>query len=506
MKPRSLLVLTLLVGGLAAFWWFYERELPGSDERAAQAKKVLPLEEADVTALAIEWEGQTVRLEKEQQASAPKSGEDEEADAAAPSADSAKWRLTAPLAAPADDSAVNGLVSSLLNLQKDRTLQSFDRAALGLAIPRARLTVTTAAGERVLEIGGEIPASANMVVAFAGASEAHVVGKYFYSQLTKAPGDWRGKEVFRGQRDAIERVRLAAAGEAPVLLAKRGEEHWLEAPITDRADRELVAGLLTTLTTLRVERFVDEPNPDLAALGLAPAAGEIEVVLAGEPQPFRLEVGTPRLDLADPVASKRYARATSAAGTLLFETTADLTGPLARPLEEWQSRAWASLEVYQVDALEATDASGSVVVARDGADWRRGGEKGEKITYTPVSDFLYAVSGVRAESLESQPAGALGTPTLTLKLTGSEERSETLTVHPAQGDRVPVRSEGRETTLWVSAAVINDLRDKLQLVRTAAVVPGEPGEEESGDDDGGADEALPKPAASNPAAELGAGN
>ena len=66
MKPKTLLVLTVLVAILAAFIFFFEKDLPSTDERAEMEKKVLaPLEGDDVEAVEISWEGQSVRLEKE---------------------------------------------------------------------------------------------------------------------------------------------------------------------------------------------------------------------------------------------------------------------------------------------------------------------------------------------------------------------------------------------------------------------------------------------------------
>ena len=55
MRPKSLLVLTLLVAALAAFVFFYEKDLPSTDERAELAKKVLRIEEDDVDSILIEW-------------------------------------------------------------------------------------------------------------------------------------------------------------------------------------------------------------------------------------------------------------------------------------------------------------------------------------------------------------------------------------------------------------------------------------------------------------------
>ena len=62
MKPRTLLILFILVAGLSAFIWFYEHELPSSDDRAEQAKRVLQLDSDEVTRLEIAVEDNRVVL------------------------------------------------------------------------------------------------------------------------------------------------------------------------------------------------------------------------------------------------------------------------------------------------------------------------------------------------------------------------------------------------------------------------------------------------------------
>ena len=54
MKPRTLLILLVAVLGLGAFIWFYERELPSSEERKDLEKKVVKVEKDDVTAITVE--------------------------------------------------------------------------------------------------------------------------------------------------------------------------------------------------------------------------------------------------------------------------------------------------------------------------------------------------------------------------------------------------------------------------------------------------------------------
>ena len=64
MRPRTLLVLAVLVAGLGAFIWFYERNLPSTEERRELQARVLSLEVEEVQAIALEGGGHRVRLER----------------------------------------------------------------------------------------------------------------------------------------------------------------------------------------------------------------------------------------------------------------------------------------------------------------------------------------------------------------------------------------------------------------------------------------------------------
>ncbi len=61
MRPRTLWILLSLVVGLAAFVWFVERDLPGSDERAERAKRVFDVELDEISR--ISWARGEERVE-----------------------------------------------------------------------------------------------------------------------------------------------------------------------------------------------------------------------------------------------------------------------------------------------------------------------------------------------------------------------------------------------------------------------------------------------------------
>lgn len=455
MKPKTLLVLGALVAALGSFVWFYERRLPSSDERAEQAKKVLTLKTADVTAVEIRRGTETVRLERD-----PAPAKAAETDDTAP-APASSWRIVAPLQATADRFAVERLIDSLAGLDKQRTLEAADRKDLGLESPRAQVELTSGAGKTVLEIGAELPASTAMAVALAGSPDAYVVPGSVYADIAKAPGDWRSKDLFTASREDISRLTLEGGGRK-VLLGKRGDEFWLESPLTDRADRDAVGRVLGDLTGLRATNFLDRPEKSAAEMGLEPPQGIVEAVLNGKTEPFRVELGAPLA--ADP--NRRYARS----GGLVFDTDSKLSDSLAKEPDSWRSLAWSALEVYRVDKATFKDSAGLVEVERSGPDWKRGKDL---VSFTPVSDLLYAFSSARADKLAARgEAAALGAalsqPAVVATLTASDKSVETLSLYPPLADgRVPATVSGRDAVLLLPKSVGDDVRSKLETLRKA---------------------------------------
>src|SRR5258705_13225432 len=64
MRPRTLLVLLLLVAGLGLYIGLYERKLPSSTERAAQEKKVLGLGKEEILGVTLESPAGSLTLDR----------------------------------------------------------------------------------------------------------------------------------------------------------------------------------------------------------------------------------------------------------------------------------------------------------------------------------------------------------------------------------------------------------------------------------------------------------
>jgi Domain of unknown function (DUF4340) len=474
MRPRTLLVLLVIVLGLGAFIWFYERELPSSEKRAELEKRVLAdVEKEDITAVTLQGAKGTVRFERVEgpkPAAKQETKEDgEEGDETEDETPEVEWRIVQPLKARADTFAVDRLLDSVTTLEKTRTIEDADRKAVGLDKPRATVRLATEEGEKVLQFGAGVPTGGSLIAGVEGRDDAYVVSDSILLELDKDPGEWRDRTIFRGDRDAVSRITLSGAN-GRVVLAKRPDGFWIEAPIQDRADRNLVDGLFSDLTGLTAERFVDNPGP-LPELGLAPPKEVVEVTVEGA-APVRIELGAPAAaGEASPEGDMGSALAYARAGGTVFETRTRLAESANRPPADWRALGLSGLEVHDVESATVTDGNATMELTRAGTDWKRGDTT---ISYLPVSDLLFAVTDARAERL--LPPGNPGNPVLTVTLKTKEAGEETLTLYPATPQGVPAKASGRDVVLLLPSDALQQIRQKVKDVREA-----KPVEEEAAD-------------------------
>ncbi|MBV8199757.1 MAG: DUF4340 domain-containing protein [Acidobacteria bacterium] len=481
MRPRTLLVLSIVVVALAAFIRFYERNLPSSDERAQRAKKVLDFKKDQVNRVRLIAGATTVMLERlpapstSAGAAKPAAAKLPEALAGPGPSAAGEWRIAQPLAARADAAAVDRLLDSLASLEKSRTLDQVVPAEMGLDKPRGAVALTIAGQpeETVLKIGATVPTTGQAIVAIAGRPQAYVVGDTLLADVTKKPGEWRDRQMFHGDRDAVQRLAWTVGGGPRVVLAKRGDSFWLEAPLADRADREQVEKLLSDLVGLNADTFLDTaPQPP------PPPRVVLEATLAGQAQPFRLELGASHpvgSTAPQPGAPETSSGSLTEAriGSTWFETRSTLPETLARPPADWRSPRLSGLEVHQVDSAVVRDGKGAVTLTRSGTDWKR---DGVTISYLPVSDLLFALTEAKADRLlapaEASALGAGGgKPALSFELKGGQGGgSEMLSLYPplAGATRgVPARAAGRDSVLLLPESKLKDIRDRLDAVRAA---------------------------------------
>lgn len=453
MKPRSLIVLALVVSGLAAFIAFYERELPSSDERRERQDQVLDVDAAEVDAVILRRPGeQTVELRKD--------GADDEsmeepagtlADAPdAPQPASSAWRLVRPFSFRAAGAEIDGLVSALADLRHERVMESFDPEELGLGKPRARVTLRSGDRTVILRVGAAIPAYSSIAVQVEGRSEAYVVGEALWDQLAKEPGEWRSRQVVPASRTAIQRIAWRI-DDARFTLARRNGELRVVTPYEDLADETRVEELLTALTSLRVDQFLAADAP--AGKG---AERTLRLRLEGRRDPFELTLAETGEDGA---LRLRYE------GQVATAAESDLLDRLSGPPAAWRSRRWSSLDTWEVERATLRDADGAVALARADGTWTR---DGEEIPLNAVTDLLDALLQIEAETIRPRPESWTppADPALEIELQTENGTPETLTLYP---DAIATTST-RKVLLDLPPDTVDRLHQRVSDVKAAEPV------------------------------------
>ena len=464
MKPRTLLVLLVVVLALGSYIWFYDREQPSSEERAELEKKALPLEKDEVTAVSIQSDAGTVRLERAS-APAPKKEKKDADDLVAE--EPAEWRLVEPLKARADASLVEGLLDALASLDTIRKLDDVSPQEVGLDRPRATVRVKTGDGEKVLKIGAEIPTSGTTIAALDGEKGALVVSDSILADIRRQPGEWRDRQIYRGDRDHVQRITLVSGGQR-VVLAKQGDSFRIESPVRDRADRDRIDDLFAELSGLTAERFLDGGEP------VQPQT--VVEVISDEAPPFRIELGAqvetaPAPEAEDPAAAAKTYLARS--GGQQFELRTRLAEAAARPAAEWRATSLSSLETFEVETATVQDAQGTISLTRAEPDWKRGKET---ISYLPVSDLLFTLVAAKADRLltpgEAVAVGITpnGKPVLTVTLGTKSKGQEMLKLFAPVAAGTPATASDRDLILLLPPGTLGEVQGKLAEVRKAKPV------------------------------------
>lgn len=383
MRPRTLIVLFALVAGVGALIWFFERELPSTDERAKLSKKLVRLEPDSVRAIVLTAGEQRLRLER----AGPVGNAGDGGDAGD---QSAEWMLTQPRTGRADSREVEDFLRRIRDLKKQRTLQDGSRDQLGLDQPRAEIALEIESGDIILRFGGKIPASSNTIVEVGNGPPFYVVSDSLFEDTAREPNGWRSRDAIPIQESRIEKIEVLNPGTG-VVLERSGESFRLVGPIEDLADEDRVSTLLSALTELEIEEFVDQPDGTFE-----PSAAAVRLTITGEEEPLLVEIdsspSTGTTGTGGDLAAVRV-------GGQVFKAYTDLASLLALAPGEWQSTSWSDRDIFETESFRVVRSGGESHYERREGEWWRGDVR---IQYSLASAFLRALAGARGAPVDSE--------------------------------------------------------------------------------------------------------
>lgn len=411
MRPRAILALAALLGLLGGGYYLVDvRWRPAREQARLAERRVVNFDPARVREIAIDKPGERVVVR----------GEGD------------RWRLVTPVDEPADERAVDGLLSFVRRLEKVRALHGLDELkTVGLDAPAMRLTLTMADGERLgLLLGGPNPARTGVYAAVEGGPLVFLAPARLAAELGKSPylDELRDKTVLPLDVERIARVEIARH-DARIAVARTGNRHWrVERPFSASGDDGIIRDLIWKIGSTRARAVIRIPGPD-AGYGLDRPHARLTIVDNG---------GRARslvVSQAPDEPGVVYARIEGTSS--VHVTDPQLLADLAIAPERLRNR---QLLVYDQDAVERITIrypAATLVLDRSGDRWRITQPVEGEAAPATVENILEVLPNLRYASVQPNPVGDL-------RRYGLDAPWLAVTVALKGGRELPTLAVGRE--------------------------------------------------------------
>jgi hypothetical protein len=402
MKFRTTLIAALLLALFGAYVYFFEFK------KAEEEKKQ---EEAEKQVFAIDWEKlEGIKLTNAHGTFLVEKRKAEGEEGIPVGAQKTEWRITEPLQADADDTAINGMVSNLKGVKLEQVVTESVESLepYGLKEPELRVALQVAEGveaPKPLLVGAKSPIGSNSYAMWEGGDKVLLLSTHLNPQFDKGLHDLRHKKIFAFKREDVERLRILRSGDPETELAKQGDKWEILLPFRARASETEVDEILNKLTTLKAEAFVDEAPKDLADYGLDRPVWKIEVVLKPDQTKATLLIGS----LHQAQQGNAYLYAKREERPEVVSLGMDLIGTFAKEAEAFREKKIMPFKTWEVRKAELDGKGLDVTLEnRDGQKWWIEAPIVARADGTRMNALLGAVSRLEGLEFLEKPDGEEG--------------------------------------------------------------------------------------------------
>ncbi len=460
MNPRTTVGLSVaLIVAVVGVWWAQSSTRPEGSPSSADAKTLFDPPIGDVTAFEVVQtsSGQPTQLTQED----------------------GKWRMTAPAAGPGEQNVITADVNKLKGLTyvkayppKDPDRPSDEMTSL--KTPGKIVKLTDKSKSYTLKIGSRQTLSTNTYVQKEGDETIYLVASDLNAELRKDPSEYRGKQLTQFAQN--EAVRLEVSGEQNYTLSNVAGKWTMDSPLKGRADRSKVTSLLSTLSNLSVQKFVEDAPQNLRPYGLEKPRLLIAVTTEkrtpkpppappasapAEPQ-FDVKTETIKLAFGGSADDKVFAKMEEPASPAVIQFAETSYKQIALPLDELRDRNVADMSGGHPQKISLTSDGDHVELTSTNGVWQiTGGLPGGSAPaeFAAVDDLQKAIRGLTAIGFETAelPSQGFKNPRAIVEVT-------------LEGRLDPIRLDiGAKTSSGTGAYVRNEREGFIAVVKAESV-------------------------------------
>src|SRR5579863_3744575 len=164
------------------------------------------------------------------------------------------WRIVKPVAAGADNGAVDAVANAIANLEVVDTVETgaesaSDLANFGLENPSVTVTVTTK-DKRVLPgimVGGDTPVGGNAYIKTTDSPAVLLIAAGFTAESNRTLKDLRSHALVSLTADQVNRVAITHADGSTIEIVRKGDDWNIIKPREYPADKAAVQQLIDSI-------------------------------------------------------------------------------------------------------------------------------------------------------------------------------------------------------------------------------------------------------------------
>lgn len=440
MKIRGLLIATLVFMILAGLLYYSNRHKPSEDTAKAspEAPSILKLDEGSIDKLEIKQPNSpAIVLVKN---------------------NSGNWQITQPKPFGADQSTINGALSSLSALNSERVVEdkASDLQKFGLAPPAVEVDVSEKDNktQKVL-FGDNTPAGGAVYAMLAGDPRVFTVYSYSKNSVDKTLNDWRDKRLLTANPDKISRIELIRKNQT-IEFGRNKDEWQILQPKPLRADNSQVSQLIRTLTDARMDLTGSSADAKAIASAFAHAAPVATAKLTDESGTQDLEVRKNKDDY--------YAKSSLVEGE--YKVSSDLGTALDKSLDDFRNKKLFDFGFDDPNKIELHLGSKAYYLTRSGDDWWSNGKKMDPGTVQTLVAKLRDLSASKfVDSGFKNPAAVEATVT-----SNDNKRVEKVLISKSGNDYIAER-ENQPELYQINSSTVDDLQKAADDMKPAAATP-----------------------------------
>ena len=435
MRLRSLLAAVVILLALAVGLYFSNKQKSAEASKPSPdaSPKIVSLTDADVTKISVKAKGGAETLLEKNSAG--------------------KWQMTSP-EYPADQEAVNQLVSAADSIASDRVVEDkmSDPKAYGFDAPALSVDVTTKNGKVTkFRLGDDTPTNSGSYAMVEGDPRVFTVATYVKSGLNKTFNDLRDKRLLTFDQDKLSRVELTAKKQTEEF--GRDKDQWqIVKPKPLRADGSQVDELIRKLRDAKMDTSLSDEDAKKAAGDFGSGAPIATVKLTDPSGTQQIEIRKNKDDY--------YAKSSVVQGA--YKIAADIGTAVDKGLDDFRQKKLFDFGFNDLSKIEMHDAGKSYTFQKSGDDWTAGGKKMDGIS---MQSFIDKVRDLAAAKFID--SGNFGNPTIDITVTWSDGKRTEKVLISKQGSDYMGKRENEPALYGLDAKAVDDLSKAALDVKPA---------------------------------------